>query len=257
MSQDDQERPQRPLRIRRGFQNRGIANSTEAAGARQEGESDEADEIIDVEPNLNASVRAQAAQTFPALPHALPAIPPAPGTRQSPAERLRSVRTRATEYEKEFRLRLVHKLVLEGHTVIEIADILEISERQVNRCKQELAQRFREESRQLDIDFLVGEGQAFYDHVMQAALKIAGDDRNPSAMKLAALRTAMGGNADKHRFLTATGVYNAMQYKKVTDAAEKSDIQTLLEATNRIFGVEGFNLNDKDASNNDEENIEL
>ena len=48
------------------------------------------------------------------------------------------------------------------------------------------------------------------------------------------MRTALGANADKHRFLQAAGVYHVLQYRKATGAGAMSDIERMVQLTRQI-----------------------
>ena len=94
------------------------------------------------------------------------------------------------------------------------------------------------------------------------AMRIASKDSAPVAMRLAAMRTGLAAENDKHRFLQAAGVYDVLRYRKAAGEGQLSDIQRLLSLTNEMLNEaegkdKGFDLKDLDADGAGMENEDL
>lgn len=150
--------------------------------------------------------------------------------------KLNHVGRRHTNYEREYRLQMMHRLLMQGMPLTEIADIFGLSAGQIHYDRQELHARLREESRKLDIDLLVGDNVAFYDEVSAMALDASTQKRLPMNIRLAAMRTSLAAKNDGHRFLQAAGVYTALQYRRASDGKGQTDIQKMVELTERLLG---------------------
>lgn len=217
-------------RLRRSnytFPRNGVSNSTESIGVGSLPQ--EEDEPIQAVENLNEIIRNQAV-ALPAPQNNTPAA-------LSSRDRLAQVRERASDYEREFRLDLLHQMLMVKTPLDEIANELGISISQVRRDRQELYRRLRDGAKDLDIDYIVGENQEFYRQVQSMALKEAARPGMPTAIKLAAMRTALGANADQHRFYQAAGVYQVLQYRKAAGQSAMSDIERMMQMTKQITDI--------------------
>jgi hypothetical protein len=171
----------------------------------------------------------------------------------TPRQKLRRTRRRASGYEKEFRLHLLHEMLLKGMPLDECAEELGISYNAVVNDRLELKQILRNESKFLDIDHIIGDNKRFYELVQGMALREAANQEIPTSMKLAAMRTAMASNADKHRFLAQAGVYPVLQYKKSKSNGEDTDIARMLEMTKTLLADDPM----AGAESSDSEDLEL
>lgn len=259
MSTDIDENPAaRRLRIRRtgprgrGFVGGGSSNSTRAEGMRSSADDidDEVDDAIDPERVHDHVTRRAAA-------------PPADlDVEGAPARRLAEVRNAGSRaYAKEHRLNLLHRFLVRGISLDKIAQQLGCSISTLEKDRVELKKRLREEARGLHIDEMVGGQTAFYDDVTAMAMRIAsfegGRDPatnqvlpgNPLPMRLAGLRTALAANADKNRFYTSAGVYDANRFRRGEDGSGQTDINILMERTREMLGAlagDGFAFSDHD-----------
>lgn len=228
----------RRVRMRRtsgsGFSNSGLSDSTVAEGAPVGGGVD-----------LNAQVR-QIAVEPPAA-----ALQPPPGAdvmpaadetpigqnadEFNPAARLAMVRGRSSEYEREYRLGLLHRMLMRNIPLDEIARQMQVSMSTLMRDRTELKARLREAARELNIDEMVGHNKGFYEDVAAMSLRAASMSTNPLPMRLSALRTALAANNDMHRMLQAAGVYDVLRFRRVPGGDGASDIQRMLSLTEELF----------------------
>lgn len=207
------------------------STSTRAEGFR-EGEGREPDEVDDIiEPERIADrIRGGA-------------IPPPSPERDNPRSRLNAVgMAGSAAYAKEYRLGLLHRLLMRNVPLDQIAQQLQVSISTVEKDRALLKQRLREAATQLNIDEMVGNQNAMYDEVAGMAMRIASQgsarDENgnsvtavPTAMRLAAMRTALAANADRTRFLTSAGVFDVLRFRRAEDGTGMSDVQHLMAQT--------------------------
>lgn len=147
----------------------------------------------------------------------------------SPATRLRQIRQRASEYEQEFRLTLVHRMLMRKVPLDEIAAQLQISVSTVERDRKLLGERLRQAAREMNIDEMIGDNSGFYDEVAAMALRGASIASHPMPIRLAAMRTALTAKNDKHRFLQAAGVYDVLRFRRTPGGDGMNDIQRMLK----------------------------
>ncbi len=214
---------------------------------------------------------------------------PPPSDRDNPRLRLNQVSMAGSSaYSKEYRLQLLHRMLMRNVPLDQIAVQLQVSISTVEKDRAELKKRLREAAQQLNIEEMVGSQTAEYDEIAAMALRIASQgaqrDENgnavqavPTAMRLAAMRTALAAKADKNRFYNTAGVYDVLRFRKSEDGNNISDIQQLMMTTLQLMdelnGIErdspapaapsgrsGFaplTLDDKDASGSSTEIQEI
>lgn len=192
-----------------------------------EAERDEVDDIVD--PDLNAHVR-----RMPALPP-----PHQPEDARDPRARLNEVAMAGSPaFAKEHRLGMIHRMMMRGVGLDQIARSLQVSISTVEKDRAELKKRLRENAKALNIEEMIGNQNAFYDEAQAMAMRIAsqsGDNAPPTAMKLAAIRTGLAANADRTRFLNTAGVFDALRFRRSEDGDGQSDIQLLMAQTLAAF----------------------
>lgn len=176
----------------------------------------------------------------------------------NPSDRLRQVRQRASTYEKEYRLGLLHRLLMRRVPMDEIAAQLGISISQVYRDRDELKRKLREDARSLNIEEIIGDSKGYYDEVAAMSMRAASSASLPMPMRLAAMRTALAAKNDEHRFFQATGVYDVLRFRLSKDSAGGSDVRTLMENTERILRGEAPEFsNQTRPDSGDQEEIDL
>jgi hypothetical protein len=155
----------------------------------------------------------------------------------SPAERLAAVSKSSPAYAKEYRLRLIHRLLLRNIPLDQIADQLDISVRTVQRDREEIGRRLRKEAARLDVNVLLGETMAFYKEHAAMALRIATSAKTPLASRLAALRTSMQSRKEMGQWLSVAGVFEVLKFHAEENAGN-ADIARLVKIAEDLMGDE-------------------
>lgn len=148
--------------------------------------------------------------------------------------RLHQVRHRASQYEREFRLRLLHRMLMRGIPLDEIAREMEISVSTVLRDRKELFDRLRVAAKKLDINLLIGDTMAFYGEATAMAMRHASNTKAPLNMRLASIRTAVAAKNDQTRMLAQAGVFEALKFTPDKTQGQ-GDIQKLVRLTREIL----------------------
>ncbi len=161
-------------------------------------------------------------------------------------------RSRATGYEREYRLKLLHRMLLRNVPLDQIANELGVSVRTIIRDRQELNRRLREEAKNLDINELIGDTIGFYKEVRGMGLRAASLSKAPLNMRLAAMRTALGATNDMHRFLTNAGVYDVLHFQP-NEKDSQGDIEKLVNITEQLLSSEDIEQAGLQSIANDEE----
>ncbi len=211
--------------------------STRSESLREpEQEQDEVDDAIDPE-QVRQGIRTGAITPVTPTPAGTP--PP----RDNPRLRLDAVgQAGSSSFAKEYRMNLLHRLLMRNIPLDQIARELGVSISTVEKDRAELKKKLREAATQLNIDEMVGGQNAFYDEVAGLALRVASSgartDENgnrieavPTAMKLAAMRTALAANADRTRFNASAGVFDVLKFRRAEDGSSVSDVQQLMLRT--------------------------
>lgn len=193
----------------------------------------------------------------------LPPTPPDSGDGPTPQQRLNEVAGLGdAEYYKEHRLTTMHRLLMRNIPLDQIARQLNISLSTAQKDRAKLKKRLREYAKDLNIDEMIGNQTLLYDEVggmaMRIATKTGGEGAVPVAMQLAAMRTTLASQADKTRFLHATGVFDVLRFRKADTGEAQSDIQLLMDETRRMMaglfddsldGFEPMDLNSVEPEN--------
>lgn len=233
----------------------GISRASDG-GVRSDAENPENDE-----PDLNEAVQQQAVRP--------PAATQQPSGMQTfaaqeeftPATMLARVAARSTEEERNYRLELIHRMILRRLPATEIATQLGLSERTIRRDIADLRDRLRQSAKELDIEIMIGHSKGFYEEVQAMALRAASNSQVPMPMRLGAMRTALAAHNDMHRFYQASGVYDVLRFRKGATEAQ-TDIQRMLSMTTDLLAEarrENRSGDDPlgDFSGGDRENMEL
>lgn len=223
----------RMVRRRAGmaFSGGGLAASSGGGGV-----AGDDDELLDAPApeDLNAAVSDRATAT-PLRPVADPTQLDNAQEEYTPSARLAAVRSRSSDYEREYRLQLLHRLLLRNLPLDEIATSLGVSVSTVMRDRKELTERLRSAAKELDIDVMVGNSKGFYEEVQAMAMRAASGAQTPMPMKLAAMRTALASHNDMHRFFQAAGVYDVLRFRRGAAEGQVSDIQRLMAMTDELL----------------------
>lgn len=153
----------------------------------------------------------------------------------TPSNRLAQVRARSSNYEREYRLQLLNRLLMRNIPLDEIAAQLGCSVSTVMRDRTELKDRLRQVSKELDIDVLIGGSSSFYDEVKAMAMRAASSNNTPMPMRLAAMRTALAAQNDNARFFQAAGVFDVLRFRRGASEGQVSDISRLMAMTDELL----------------------
>jgi hypothetical protein len=115
-------------------------------------------------------------------------------------------------YLKEYRLKMMHQLILRGTNLHEIANMLGIDVTTTNAYRRELGLRLAEEAGRVDTMEFFGKSDAFYDEVRAMAMQMADDAGVRIHNRVAALQTALSAEADRQRFYHLMGVFQKMPW---------------------------------------------
>jgi len=211
--------------------------------------------------DINREVERMAAPTSGAS--ALPPPPEseviagAPNEEFNPRGRLEQVRRRSSQYEREYRLNLLHRLLMRRVPMDEIASQLGLSVSQVYRDRDALKEKLREEARTLDIDEVIGDSKGYYEEAAAMAMRAASKSDLPMPIRLAAVRTALAAKNDMHRFFQTAGVYDVLRFRLAQDGTGVSDVRRLMENTEKLLSGEFSNAARDVIDSGDQEDIEL
>lgn len=138
-----------------------------------------------------------------------------------------------TGYQLEYKLKLMHRMLLRGLPFTAITSALQMSPRQATALRKQLYARLRHEATRMDMPLHVGNSIAFFNEVKQQALQMATkNDIDPKA-RVGALNVALEAHKDNIRFLQLIGAYDAHPIKWAHDgdaAVEKANaLQELAE----------------------------
>lgn len=214
-STDVKRRIRRSRRIGGGMS---TSNGTQAYG-----------DVADDNPDLDEEVENNA--------EALAATPDVSSSNRefTPQNRMEDVRRRGGAYEREYRLQLLHRMLLRRVPLDEIARELDVSVSTIKNDRAELYRRLKDEAKNLDINKLIGDTLGFYAEVRGMSLRTASLAKMPMNTRLAALRTALSSKNDEHRFLVASGVFDVLRYRAAEDKSG-NDITKLMQLTEAVAG---------------------
>ena len=142
---------------------------------------------------------------------------------------------------RETRLKLLHKYILQGRPIDQIAQQLNVSVATIYKDRKELFRRLREEAKKLDVNELIGTTLAFYNEVQVQSMVIASSDNVPYPTRLASMRTALACKGDSHRFLQAAGVFDVLRYKPDIGKGD-NDIGKLIDLTEKLLTTDEGDL---------------
>jgi len=143
-----------------------------------------------------------------------------------------------TAYEKEYRLKLLHRMLMRNVPLDQIAKELSVSVRTVIRDRKDLYKALARGAQGLDVNVLIGDTMAFYNEVQGMGLRAASASKAPLNMRLTAMRTALASKNDMHRFLSNVGVYDVLKFQ-AGEQNKSNDMEKLVKLTEAI-------LNDND-----------
>jgi hypothetical protein len=184
-------------------------------------------------------------------------VPPPVPEDASPSERIYLVDEHSPTYSKEYKLRLLHRLLMRNLPLDVIASQMQVPVSTVKNLRAELHKRLIYETQHINRYQIAGKTMAFYDELTGMALRAA--DKNARGDKpfvhLQALSIALSAMADRQRFLQASGFWAATPFvtrddDDTTGSGSTSRLHKLIEM------VVDENGNAEDTGREQEEVIE-
>lgn len=155
----------------------------------------------------------------------------------TPLNRMKQVSERSSQYEREYRLKLVHRMIMRGVPLDEVANQLDVSVRTIQRDRIELYSRLREAAEKFDLNHFLGDMMGFYGEASAMAMRAASNSKTPINHRLAAIRTASGARRDMTRMLDNAGVFDVVRYKPKRERGN-ADIRRLTDVARKLLGDE-------------------
>lgn len=148
-------------------------------------------------------------------------IPQAGPDNMSPAQRLRHVGVIAPTYLDEYRLRLLHRLMMRRLPLDVIATQLQCSVATIQQMKIKLRKRLAQQALSLDVYDVAGETVAFFNEIRGLAMKQVDNNTLHVKDRQYAMRIAMEAQNDVVRFLSSSGYFDHTPY--IVDRGKSSD----------------------------------
>lgn len=149
-----------------------------------------------------------------------------------PKERLQHVANVAPGYLEEYKLQLLHRLLMRGLHLDVISGMLGVPVATLYEWRKRLFKRLREEAKRVDIYLLAGKTLTFYSEIQSISLRMASDTAQTSRTRLESLRTAMAAESLKNQFLTNAGFFEHAQFKP----ADPESVDRTPEQAQRTLG---------------------
>lgn len=162
----------------------------------------------------------------------------------TPRSRMKQVSERSSQYEREYRLKLVHRMIMRGVPLDQVAEQLDVSVRTVQRDRIELYSRLREAAKKFDLNHFIGDMMGFYGEASAMAMRAASNSKTPINHRLAAIRTASGARRDMTRMLDNAGVFDVVRYKPEKERGN-ADIRKLTDVARKLLGDEPIQAEDQ------------
>lgn len=162
----------------------------------------------------------------------------------TPSGRMKEVAKRSSTYEREYRLRLLNRMLMRNVPIDEIAKEIGVSVGTVLKDRRELHKRLREAAKRIDIHEFIGRGMSFYEEARGIALRASSSTKAPLNVRLAAVRTALSANNDGVRFLDAVGVFDVLKYS-AAESSGSSDMEKLVALTEQFLADDKEEQKDK------------
>lgn len=114
------------------------------------------------------------------------------------------------QYQKEYRLKAAHQIMINGGTTAHIAQSLNISLNEAKNLKKELTSRQVSGIRNLSAEQEVAKAYMFYDHIAAKALQLSTKGGEKQLRnQIEALKIALQAQTDKQKFLHNAGLYES------------------------------------------------
>lgn len=164
----------------------------------------------------------------------------------SPRERMEYVQRVAPSYVREYRMQLLHRLLLRGLPLDTIARTMDSPVPTILSMRAQLYKRMRQEAKLVDIYLLAGKTLAFYGEIQAMAMRLASDGKSSPRNRIDALRTAMLSEREKHSFLQTSGFYDHVQFKPRADEEADEALASAQSVLGMLEHIMGGKLDDED-----------
>ena len=143
--------------------------------------------------------------------------------------------TKVSSYERENRLKLLHRMLMRQVPLDKIAKEFNVSVGTVQNDRKELYKRLRAQAADINLNELIGSTMGFYNEIQAMALRTASSTGVPMSTRISALKAALSAKNDNHRFLQAAGVFDVLRFQSGEDSQGGSDIEKLVNLTERMM----------------------
>jgi hypothetical protein len=150
------------------------------------------------------------------------------------------------EIRKEYRLRMLHRMMMRQLTVDTISKALGVSVRQVYYMREELRRQLRTEAVERDLPSYIGMTDAFYNEVIGMAMREASQRGAAAMVKLASLKVAMQAQRDRTQLYEASGFFSALRLtpQAGSDDTRSHQADKLVEMSKNLMDV--FEMSDEE-----------
>ncbi len=149
-------------------------------------------------------------------------IPDLPPEDETEREQLDRVTRHSPHLKKEYRLRILNRMILRGMSIDVIAATIGVCTNTVKRDRKILKERLRQEVSRFDTNLFLGRGFALYAEIIQTCMEMVA--KSPSNQdRREAMRTAMQANMDSHRM---AALWNIPQIKPYEGSNDDSNRQS-------------------------------
>ena len=140
-------------------------------------------------------------------------------------------------HQKEYRLKLLHRMMMRQLPTDMIAKSLGVTVRTVNNLKRELSEQLRKEAMNRDLGSYVGFTDGFYNEMIGMSMRMATSKDTPDIRKLSAMKVALQAQRDRTAFYETAGFFSAL---KVLPGVDQDDERTrqansLMDMSNKVL----------------------
>lgn len=175
----------------------------------------------------------------------------------NPAVRARVAALHGSQYQREYILRTLHRLVLRRTPTDTIAQMFNVPVNRVYKWIEELNRRLQKEATSITLGKIAGDTLAFYNESRSMGL-ILSESSEKMSEKIRGLEVALKAEQDKHKFLQVAGFYDNARLGR-DDVQDENQIKAerILEMTKNLMSGH-FEVDEEgDLEEEDENNIIL
>lgn len=128
-------------------------------------------------------------------------------------------------FQREYRLRLLHRMLMRQLPMTLIARSLNCSVRNVYVMREKLYAQLREEASNKDLPSYVGMTDGFYNDVIGMCMRMASSAKTTDIRKLGALQVALQAQRDRTHFYEIVGFHDVLKITPVTGMFDRATDQ--------------------------------